>query len=355
MSELRFDVTTADWVAFAPSRALRPHYEAFRTVAPDGKMNTAHCPFCPGNEAFTPPDIYVARGAGGDWRVRVVPNKFPALRIEEDTRRIEDGPAFHRMGGCGAHELIVESPEHAVFLGQQPVDQIELVLRTVQRRHQDLMGDRRFQAIIAFKNHGPAAGTSLEHPHWQLIATPIVPRMLRQKHQVAEEYFDRSGDCLYCVMMSEEIRSGTRVLAANDGYVALLPYASHVPFETWIMPKRHRASFAAVEPTELRPLAELLRLVLLKLYTALDNPAFNLTIDTVSRGDEDKEYFLWHIRILPRLTTPAGFELGSGMSINTVLPEDARAFLSEVATTENHAVVRTEPVRTEPAKVPVPA
>jgi UDPglucose--hexose-1-phosphate uridylyltransferase len=193
MSELRFDVTTSDWVVFAPSRALRPGYRPLKASPADVKAPMATCPFCPGNEAFTPPEVYVVPGPGG-WRVRVMPNKFPALRIEENTRRIDEGRCFHRMGGCGAHEVIVESPEHAVFLGQQPVEQIELVLRTVQRRHQDLMGDRRFQAIIAFKNHGPAAGTSLEHPHWQLIATPVVPRLLRQQHQAAEDFFDRNGE-----------------------------------------------------------------------------------------------------------------------------------------------------------------
>ncbi len=341
MSQLRYDPVTTDWVIYAPSRALRPHLSPSPVSAQPTATAHSPCPFCPGNEAFTPPEIYVVRGSGpnipSNWRVRVVPNKFPALRIEDDTQRIEETSSFQYMGGCGAHEVIVESPEHGVFLGQQPAEQIELVLRTVQFRHQDLMRDHRFQAIIAFKNHGPAAGTSLEHPHWQIIATPVVPRLLREKLAVAEEYFDRTGECLYCVALREELAAGKRILAKNDEYVALLPYASHVPFETWIVPLRQQASFASVDSGLLKPLAQLLRAVLLKLYTALDNPSFNLTIDSVSRGDESKEYFMWHLRILPRLTTPAGFEMGCGMSINTVLPEDARDFLSEVATVENHA------------------
>jgi UDPglucose--hexose-1-phosphate uridylyltransferase len=349
MSLLRYDPTTNDWVIFAPSRALRPHHLPAPSAGPTAAVP---CPFCPGNEAFTPPEIYLARRGGpnvpSNWRVRVMPNKFPALRIEEDTRRIEETPAFYYMGGCGAHEVIVESPEHAVFLAQQPIDQIELVLRTVQLRHQDLMRDRRFQAIIAFKNHGAAAGTSLEHPHWQVIATPVVPRLLRLKLGVAEEHFDRTGDCLYCTGLQEELAADKRVLAKNDEYVAVLPYASHVAFETWIMPLKRQASFASVDTALLKPLAQLLRVVLLKLYTALDNPSFNLTIDSVARGDESKEYFMWHLRILPRLTTPAGFELGSGMAINTVLPEDAKNFLCEVATTDNHAL-RTTAAEPAPA------
>ena len=345
MSVMRFDPTTADWVVFAPSRALRPHVGASGSSRVlEAAPRALNCPFCPGNETLTPPEIYAVRGPGdgAGWRVRVVANKFPALRIEEDPRREDDGEAFHRMGGCGAHEVIIESPEHATFLGQQPVEQIDLVLRTLQARYQDLMRDHRFQTVIIFKNHGAGAGTSLQHPHWQLIATPVVPRMLRFKYSEATEYLDRTGRCLYSVLLEQELDAKKRIIANNDEYVALMPYASHVPFETWIVPRRQTACFVSVDPARLRPLAELLRVVLLKLYTGLDNPDFNLTIDSAPRGDEDQEYFLWHLRIIPRLTTPAGFELGSGMSINTVMPEDAAAFLGEVATTANHVQAKSE-------------
>jgi UDPglucose--hexose-1-phosphate uridylyltransferase len=298
-----------------------------------GSQAASNCPFCPGNEAFTPPEIYAVRSpdnsAPSDWKVRVFPNKFPALRIEENPVHSEDGNHFSSMGGCGAHEVIVESPRHDIVLAQQPVEQIELVLGTLQLRYRDLMRDRRFQTVILFKNHGLGAGTSLQHPHWQLIATPVVPRLLRMQHIEAEEYFDRHGTCLFCVMLERELAAETRIVSTNDDYVAFLPFASHVPFETWIMPRRSQPSFTFIDPKQMRSLAELLKAALLKLYTGLDNPDFNLTIDDVPRG-EDKEYFRWHMRIVPRLSTPAGFELGSGMSINTVLPEDAAAFLREV-------------------------
>jgi UDPglucose--hexose-1-phosphate uridylyltransferase len=332
MSTLRFDVTTSDWVVFAPSRKLRPH-ELRRPGSSGEPGSAAGCPFCPGNEAFTPPEIYRVPGRDGTspWSVRVFPNKFPALKIEENpTRMAEDGSAFQYMGGCGAHEVIVESPAHATYLAQQPLEQIELLLRTLQLRYQDLMRDRRFQTVVIFKNHGVEAGTSLAHPHWQLIATPVVPRLLRLKHIEATEYFDRMGECLYTALLRAELAAGCRVVVRNKHFVALMPYASHTPFETWILPTERQSSFMLVDPEHLRSLAVVLKEMLLKLYTGLDNPAFNLTIDDVPRGDEDKEYFLWHIRIIPRLSTPAGFELGSGMSINTVLPEDAAAFLSEV-------------------------
>ena len=334
MSHLRFDMATNDWVVFAPSRALRPKDLAQRSPAAGPSQPPSTCPFCPGNEAFTPPEIYAVRSSQAPgtshWKVRVFPNKFPALRIEEDPSRSEDSRHFSSMGGYGAHEVIVESPEHDTFLAQQPAEQVALVLSTLQFRYRDLMRDRRFQTVIMFKNHGLGAGTSLQHPHWQLIATPVVPRLLRVQHIEAEEYFDRHGNCLFCMMVEEELAAKTRIVATNDDYVGFMPYASHVPFETWIMPRRPQPSFTFVEPEQIESLAEILKTALLKLYTGLDNPDFNLTIDDVPRGEEDKEYFRWHLRILPRLSTPAGFELGSGMSINTVLPEDAAAFLREV-------------------------
>lgn len=337
MSELRFDYTTADWVIFAPLRKLRPHESGPLQPAAAGEKaeSTLKCPFCPGNEELAPHEIDAARSGGGspsNWRVRVVPNKFPALRIEEDHRRIATGEMFQHMSGCGAHEVLVESPDHDAFLGNQPVEQIQLVLQTLHKRYVDLLRDRRFQAIVAFKNHGLQAGTSLKHPHWQVIATPVVPRLLRLKCREAAEYFDRTGRGLYEVLLDQELAAGTRIVAANSEFVAFVPYAAHLAFETWIMPRRAQSSFSNLAAEQLPGLALLLKTVLLKLYVGLEDPDFNLTIDTAPRDDEDETSFRWHIRVLPRVATAAGFEMGSGMSINTVMPEEAAEFLRA----ENH-------------------
>jgi UDPglucose--hexose-1-phosphate uridylyltransferase len=337
MSILRYDPTTSDWVIFAPARARRPHQFKREPLDRPPPAGTA-CPFCPGNERLTPPEIDAIRqGMPANtpgWQVRVVPNMFPALRIEEENTILEEQrPFFRYRGGCGAHEVIIESPVHDAALVNQPVEHIEAVLRMMQARHNDLFRDDRFQTVIMFKNHGEGAGTSLVHSHSQLIATPVVPHMMRQKLSIAADYFDMTGQCLYCVLLEEELAAERRVLAANSAFAAILPYASHVPFEVWILPRSPRASFGTVPPDDFRPLAELLKLVLLKLFVGLENPDFNMTIDTVPRGDEDKSYFLWHIQILPRLTTPAGFEMGSGMAINTVLPEEAAQYLRQVAIT----------------------
>jgi UDPglucose--hexose-1-phosphate uridylyltransferase len=330
MSVLRYDVTLQEWVIFAPERARRPHsqnrVEKEATRAPDEA-----CPFCPGSEHLSPHEIFALRDRpNGGWSVRVIPNKYPALRVEEDPSRFEEHGLFREMAGCGAHEVVIESPDHAMFLGHQPVAQIERVLRTLQSRMNDLMQDVRLQSVILFKNHGEKAGTSLSHPHWQVIATPVVPHLLRLKHSVATEYFDATGHCIYCVLLEQELAEGSRVLATNDQFAAVLPYASHEPFETRILPRRHESSFGRVPSKDLWPLAELLKDVLSRLHAGLQNPDFNLVINTVARGDEGKRYFLWHVEILPRLSTTAGFEMGSGMSINTVLPEDAAKFLREV-------------------------
>jgi UDPglucose--hexose-1-phosphate uridylyltransferase len=332
MSFLRYDVTTNDWVIFAPERTRRPHH--LKTEASPLALPERLCPFCPGNESLAGPEIYALRGGTAHntpgWSVRVVANKFPALRIEENHDRHKEGGLFQCMGGCGAHEVIIETPEHDRLLAHQPSEHIDFVLRALQLRFNDLLGDSRFQAIVIFKNHGEGAGTSLRHPHWQLIATPVVPRSLRLKHAVATDYFDQTGNCLYCDLLQEELAFEERVIDQNEAYAAIVPYAARVPFETWILPKKHQSSFGWVEPAQLRPLADLLKTVLWKLYTGLDNPDFNLTINTTPRGDEAKKYFLWHVEVLPRLTKPAGFEMGTGMSINTVLPEDAAKFLREV-------------------------
>lgn len=276
---------------------------------------------------MTPQEIDAIRTSSSEWAVRVVPNKFPALQIEEDHRRIENGGLFQQMGGCGAHEVVIESPRHNSFLASESTEHVSQVIRMLHRRYCDLMRDPRFQAVIVFKNHGIAAGTSLEHPHWQIVATPVVPRLLRLKYIAATDYFDRAGRCLYEALLQEELLRNERIIERNAEFVAMMPFASHLAFETWILPLRQQASFSLLTESQIAPLAEMLKEVLLKLYVGLENPDFNLTVDTASRGDEHEPFFRWHIRILPRLATAAGFEMGSGMSINTVLPEEAAQFL----------------------------
>jgi UDPglucose--hexose-1-phosphate uridylyltransferase len=338
MSQLRYDITTNDWVIFAPERARRPRDVAGIGRAPEAK-EPERCPFCPGNEDISHEEILRVPDPDrpSAWSLRVVENKYPSLHDGGAPVLTEEGRHFQKMAGYGAHEVIVESPDHTLFLGHQPLRQVERLLATLQERYRELMLDEKLRAAIVFKNHGPGAGTSLRHPHWQIIATPVMPRLLRLQHSIAVDYFDRNFKCLHCVLMAEEQAAGTRVLAQTAHFVAVLPYASHLPYQIRVLPRAHQASFAQASQDQLHDLARLLRNVLHRLHAALGDPDFNLTVVSAPRGQEEEGYFLWHIDILPRLSTPAGFEMGSGMAVNSVLPEEAAEILRRAKAPENAA------------------
>ncbi|MDB5102495.1 MAG: galT [Fibrobacteres bacterium] len=326
MSLLRYDVTTHDWVIYAPERAGRPR-EVHAGAVEESQLSA--CPFCPGHEAGTGPETLSIPDPRhpGQWSVRAVLNKFPALSRESAGGLTENGRHFQEFDGYGAHEVIIESPDHFRTLAMQPADQIERILSVLQMRYRGLMGDSRLRAIIIFKNHRAQAGTSLRHPHWQILATPLVPHLLRQKHAIATDYFDRNFKCLHLVLLNEELAAGRRIVAKNEEFAAFVPYASYLPYQIRIMPIAQQPGFSKVSPARMALLAALLKDVFGKLNASLGDPAFNLSLVSPPISDEDEDYFLWHIDIFPRLFTQAGFELGSGMAINPVLPETAAGTL----------------------------
>jgi UDPglucose--hexose-1-phosphate uridylyltransferase len=226
------------------------------------------------------------------------------------------------MGGFGIHEVIIEGPAHNISMALMPYQQVEKVLQAYQTRYQALKQDSRLKFITIFKNHGWASGTSLVHPHSQLVATPIITPYYHQRFDVAHNYFVQMGTCLYCDLLDEELAMKKRIVAESEKFVVLQPYASRVPYETWIMPKEHSASFGLFPTSGLGELATMLKDTLFCIYSELDDPAFNMMIDTSTTVHEDDPYYHWHIRILPRLTTIAGFEIGSGIYISAALPED---------------------------------
>ncbi|MGE5302683.1 MAG: galactose-1-phosphate uridylyltransferase [Alphaproteobacteria bacterium] len=328
---LRQDPTTKEWVIFATERAKRPHdfvKPATPREAPGWKTT---CPFCPGNEASTPPESFVLpAGGSSSWSVRVVSNKFAALVPGGTTEHQEVGRIYREMKGTGAHEVIVESPEHNQTLARMPESQIVNVLRAYQRRYLALREEPWAKLILIFRNHGESAGTSLEHPHSQIIATPVVPKDIRRKYEVATTYYDDTGRCLYCDVLKEERALGERLIIDTDRFVVFHPFASKFPFETWIGPKRHQPSFGNLPEEDFPELAHVLKLTLESLHKALGEPDYNYVIHSAPVEDERKSYYLWHIQIIPRLTKVAGFELGSGMSINTALPEETAKFMREM-------------------------
>ena len=331
MPELRRDVVSGRWVIIATERASRPTDFA-RGREPLVAADRDRCPFCPGREDQTPPEIYAVRTAGPrdgpGWRVRGVPNRYPALRIEGELQA-EGGPLFERMDAVGAHEVIVETPEHDTHLGLLPGDQVVEVLRAYRERYVDLDQDPRFQYATLFRNHGRTAGASLAHPHSQLIALPVIPRRAEEELEVARRYFVEHARCLYCDVVSAELQRGERVVYENDVFLAYEPYASRFPFETWILPKFHQASFGRLEDEELQELADALRATLYKLHAALDNPPYNFIVHSAPYVPLPEHLYHWHIEIMPRLTSVAGFEWGTGFYINVISPEQAAAFLRE--------------------------
>ena len=334
MSELRQDPTTKEWVILAPERGKRPQQKPRKVIVDELPSWDPSCPFCPGNEAQTPDEVFRIPIASENsaWEVRVVPNRFAALTPEGNVTRIEEGRFFRKMDGFGVHEVIIESPSHNTPLALMTYEQVEKVVIAYQERYNSLKKNRQLKFIHIFKNHGWAAGTSLVHSHSQLVATPIMAPYYHRKFDVAHDYHADMGRCLYCDLIAWDLeKARNRVVAETKEFILVHPYASHVPYETWILPKKHCASFGLFPAVHLAELSMVLKDTLFSLYKGLDNPSFNLMIDSTTTEDEDDPYYHWHIRIVPRLTTIAGFEMGSGIYISTALPEDTARLMKKVA------------------------
>lgn len=332
MPELRQDPTTKEWVIIARERAKRPdQFRELPAASAVERKGSPTCPFCPGNEHLTPGEVFALRNAGGKgqfgWRVRVVPNKFAALAAVPEVPSNNGGAFFHSAAGYGHHEVIIETPEHNQILPLMSEQQFLEVLYAYRQRYNVLSTDPRVKLILLFRNHGKRAGTSLEHPHSQLVATPIIPFHIRQKYEVAIRHYDDTDHCLYCDLVEQERADSARVVFETPKLLVIHPFASQVPFETWILPKAHNPCFARISSEQMVDLASVLRRVLRGLHNALGNPDFNLIVHTAPIEDEAKPYFLWHIEIRPRMTTQAGFELGTGIYINTAVPEETAQFM----------------------------
>ncbi len=329
MPEIRYNPITSDWVIVATERAKRPHEFVRRDRDPDDiPPYRCDCPFCFGNEVRTPDELYRLSDERG-WRVRIASNKYPALAAEgarEWTRR----GFFRAVTGVGYHEVVIEHPQHNATIAQMETADVLNILRVYRTRYAELRRDPRIEAIVIFKNHGAEAGTSLEHPHSQIAATPVVPTQFRDRIDTAMRFFDTTGECLFCRVLAEEMTMGERVVAASPAFVSFVPYAALSPFHLWIFPRRHISSFDDTTDWELADLAAVLRDSLARLYYGLGNPAYNFTIRSVPTDEQQTDYFHWYLAIVPRVSKTAGFEMGSGMYINTSLPEASAEYLRAV-------------------------
>jgi len=336
MSELRKDPIVDRWVIIAAERGRRP--SDFRSESPPPPP--AACPFCPGNEHKTPPEVYAVRDGtppnSPGWEVRVVPNKFPALAIEGDVTHHGIG-LLDWMSGVGAHEVVIESPDHGFRLERADNEHMLKVLQAFEQRLRDLRGDVRFRHIIVFRNWGSAAGASLSHPHSQIIALSIVPDIMKQKLRAARDHFRRKERCIFCDLIEQELALPDRVIYRNEHFVALSPFAARFPFEVQIYPLAHMYDYTLMNREQQLGLIDVLQFVLRRYDTELSDPPYNLMVQTapnpVPRPGRPEFWgtlahdFHWHLELIPRLTKPAGFEWGTGFFINPVSPEDAARFL----------------------------
>jgi UDPglucose--hexose-1-phosphate uridylyltransferase len=330
MPELRQNLATKEWVIIATERAKRPEQfvQADKERIEDRPVFAPGCPFCPGNEELDLERLRLPEQ--GDWMVRVVQNRYPALREAGDRVRHLDG-SNPSIAGVGYHDVVVESRLHNTSPATQQIDEIEQTLRAFQARGQSIAADKRIEQIVYFKNHGASAGASLVHPHAQMLGLPVVPSSIRTRMAEAWRHYDSYGECVICRMRDEEDREQVRVVIDSPFFCAFVPFAAFSPFHIWIVPRRHQANFLGATPEELADLALILRQVLQKIYLGLNDPDYNYVIRSAPVREIESQYLHWYLAVVPRVTRPAGFEMGTGMFINTALPEESAQFLRAVA------------------------
>ncbi|MFA5145058.1 MAG: galactose-1-phosphate uridylyltransferase [Candidatus Omnitrophota bacterium] len=332
MSELRRDPIVGRWVIVDTDHPSKP--EDFQHEPHTWRGGT--CPFCYGNELLTPPEIDSTRDPNtrpntSGWQVRVVPNKFPALQIEGDIDRRALG-IYDMSNGVGAHEVLIDSPYHNKNLPDLLNSEIECIISMLCRRAIDLTKDHRFKYLMIFKNYGPAAGASLEHPHIQTIALPMVPKNVLEEIHGSSNYFKYRERCIFCDMVRQEEQEKERIVLENKYFLSFCPFVSRFPFEIWIIPKKHSSHFCYIHPEEIPSLAEIIKDTLSKLRNVFPDPAYNFIIHSLPiNGDAGAGvgYYHWHIEIMPKLTRVAGFEWGSGFYVVSTPPELAAKYLRE--------------------------
>jgi len=334
MPELRKDPILGRWIIISTERGKRPTDFIIEKPATTGGF----CPLCPGNENTTPPEV-LSYGRPNDapnhpgWTLRVVPNKYPALIIEGTLDKEGEG-IYDRMNGIGAHEVIIEDPNHNAAFTYLPHERMIQVFWAFRDRIVDLARDPRFSYVMVFKNFGSAAGASLEHSHSQLIALPILPRMIVSELEGSKSYYGYKDRCIFCDIIREELRKETRIVCQSEHFVAIAPYAPRSPFETWVLPREHSSSYIDMNESHLESLTSIFSEVMRRLDACIPNVPYNFVLHTAPLRSAPLNYFHWHFEIMPKLTSIAGFEWGSGFYINPVPPEEAAKFLREAKITE---------------------
>jgi len=331
MGELRRDPVVGRWVIVDTDNPNTPADFNYEQYIPKGGL----CPFCYGNEFMTPPEINCFRDPNTQantpgWSVRVVANKFPALQIEGSLERRGIG-IYDMSNGVGAHEVLIETPYHAKDLPDLLPEEAENYIKMCTIRCNDLAKDKRFKYLMLFRNYGSAAGATLEHPHTQIVALPMVPKNALEELHGAKEYFDYRERCIFCDIIRQELQEKERIVLENKYFLSFCPFVSRFPFEMMIIPKKHNGNFCAMNPEEIKALAEIMQGTLRKLKKVFENLSYNYIIHSSPiNGDTEEEYYHWHIELMPKLTQVAGFEWGTGFYLDSTSPELAAQYLKAV-------------------------
>ncbi|MFH0703360.1 MAG: galactose-1-phosphate uridylyltransferase [bacterium] len=339
MPEMRRNPITKSWTIIATERAKRPERPLIDNKLTDEKIieeitYEKKCFFCLGNEHTTPPEVFAYRDNHTlpntpGWSLRVVPNKFAALNLEQEFHVKQENSLKVSSHAAGVAEVVIESPHHSKNLALFQPTQVEDVLKAYKERFLSISQKKTIKYILLFKNNGVEAGASLAHPHSQIIATPVIPVNISEELIGANDYFESTGRCVYCDMMKMEIKDKSRIIYESENFVSFAPYASRTPFETWIMPKFHSSKFQDLDDMQIQDLAKIWKHTLYKIYVGLENPPYNYFIHTSPTQKNTDKYYHWHMELIPKLTIAAGFELGTGIYINIAIPEDCAEFLRE--------------------------
>ncbi|HQG31378.1 MAG TPA: galactose-1-phosphate uridylyltransferase [Deltaproteobacteria bacterium] len=330
MSELRKDPVVDRWVIITEDPTLSTVIQG----GPVGEPQDSFCPFCPGNEHFCPPEILANRPADSHandsgWNLRVIPNRSPLLVIEEDLKRLGEG-IYDKVTGVGANEVIIETPHHGRRQSCMGLDELENIFWAYRDRIIDLKKDGRMRYVLIYKNSGEAAGSTLGHTYSLLLALPIVPRNIADELHGAGKHFEYKERCIYCDIIRQEIQLELRVVSETKNFIAIEPFAPRLPFETWIIPKRHSCRFEEIEPKEVGDLAVIFKDVLSRLDCALSDPPYNYAVHTAPFDSAYERFYHWHVEIIPRIVTQGGLEFGSDIYVHSTMPEDAAAFLKNI-------------------------
>lgn len=330
----RQDVISGRWTIVATERAARP-IETRMIASKTTVSDPSTCPFCPGNEQETPPELFAYRPVGTSsvdgkgWKLRVVPNRFPAVRPAPPSDVHLAG--MHRWTpGRGEHELLIQCDDHLRDFAELSPTQSRWVVRCWRDRVAYHRRQGKYPYALLFQNVGGDAGASLEHLHSQLITLLEIPPLVREELAGAERYFLQNGRCGFCMMVEHELADGRRVVAESKRFVVFCPFASRFAFEMWLLPRFHALHFDTLSDDDAHEAADLLHQVVRRLSIGLDQPAYNFVLHTAPFVDGDARLYHWHWEILPRLTSWAGFECGGGWTVIAVPPEQAAQFLRRV-------------------------